>query len=68
MIDEQLARARDWDFKIGRLGGGVTLYPYQFAVGVSLRYWPCIYAPNIRVHLGPFKVWLYFILRRADDR
>jgi hypothetical protein len=37
--------------------GGAAFYPYQIALGMSLRYWPCLFAPSIRVHIGPFKLW-----------
>lgn len=59
-----MSRARDWDFLVGPLGGGATFYPYQLSLGFSLRYWPCIFAPSLRIHAGPFKVWLYFLLKR----
>ena len=63
------AQAHDLDFHWGRLGGGFTFYPYQLAFGVSLRYWPCIFAPTIRIHVGPFKFWLYFTFgRRASKK
>lgn len=47
----------DWHGK--RFGGGATFYPYQLSFGVSLRYWRCLFAPSVRVHIGPFKVWIY---------
>jgi hypothetical protein len=59
-------RARDKDFVLGPFMGGATFYPYQAALGVSLRYWPCLFAPSIRIHLGPFKVW--FALRLKGVR
>jgi hypothetical protein len=62
-----MSRARDWDFHSERFGGGVTFYPYQLAVGVSMRYWPCLFAPSIRLHLGPFKFWLYLRLRKRQS-
>jgi len=54
-----MSQAKDWDFHRKHLGGGVTFYPYQFALGLSIRYWPCLFAPSIRLHLGPFKLWVY---------
>lgn len=46
--------------KHGTLGGiGLTIYPYQISLGFTLRYWPCIFAPAFRLHVGPFKVWGY---------
>lgn len=64
-----MSRARDIDFKLGPFGGGVTWYPYQISLGFSLRYWPCLFAPTIRIHIGPFKAWLYVSLRlRAEGK
>jgi hypothetical protein len=59
-----MAKARERDFHYGRLGGGLTFYPYQFAIGLTVRYWPCLYAPSIRIHFGPAKAWLYLRMRR----
>lgn len=58
-------RAWQRDFKLWRVGGGLDVYPYQFSLGFSLRYWRCLYAPTFRVHIGPFKAWLYVTLRGA---
>lgn len=64
-----MARARSADFFKGPFMGGFTFYPYQVALGMSLRYWPCLYAPSIRIHVGPFKVWfgIQFRKRKNDD-
>ena len=59
-------KVKDWDFKLGCFGGGITLYPYQLALGITFRYWPCIFAPNIRIHVGPFKLWFYIVLKSKD--
>ena len=53
-----MSRARDWDWRCGRFVGGFTFYPYQIALGMTIRYWPCIFAPSIRIHIGPFKIWV----------
>jgi hypothetical protein len=50
--------ARDRDFDIGRLHGGLTWYPYQVALGLTLRYWPSVFEPSLRLHIGPLKVWV----------
>ena len=60
-----MSRAKDFDWRIGRVLGGFTFYPYQFAFGFSLRYWPCIFAPSLRVHVGPFKVWIAWIAKEG---
>jgi hypothetical protein len=52
-----MSRARDWNFDFGPFIGGFTFYPYQIALGATVRYWPGVFAPAIRVHLGPFKFW-----------
>ena len=62
-----MSRARDWDFYGRYFGGGITFYPYQFAIGWSVRYWTCIFAPSIRLHIGPFKFWLYISLIKSKQ-
>ena len=57
-------QALDKTFLWRRLGGGVTFYSYQVALGITLRYWPDLFAPTVRVHFGPFKVWVYFKLKK----
>lgn len=59
-------KAKDWDFKWKGLGGGITIYPYQISLGISLRYWPCIHAPSIKIYFGPIKIWLYITLKRKE--
>lgn len=58
-----MSRAREMYFRVGPIGGGLTFYPYQISLGISLRYWPCLYAPSIRIHCGPVKIWGYVKLR-----
>ena len=58
------ARTKDIDFKIGHLGGGITLFPYQLALGISFRYWHCVFAPALRIYFGPIKVWLYWSFKK----
>jgi hypothetical protein len=58
-----MSRARDWEFHCDYFGGGITVYPYQLALGISLRYWPCLFAPSIRLHIGPLKLWFYWKMR-----
>ena len=60
-----MGRVKDFDFNIGSFGGGITFYPYQLSLGFSLRYWPCLYAPTIRIHIGPIKLWVYLRLKRT---
>ena len=60
-----MSRARDWDFTWGPFMGGFTFYPYQLALGITVRYWRCIFAPAIRIHLGPFKFWCCVSFRAA---
>jgi hypothetical protein len=61
-----LSRARDWDFEFKHLIGGLTFYPYQLAVGMTIRYWPNVFAPSIRIHIGPFKVWCCWIKTKKE--
>ncbi len=50
--------AHELNFGIGPVFGGLVLLPYQLAVGLSLRYLPCIHSVMLRVYAGPFKDWL----------
>ena len=38
--------------------GGFTFFPYQFALGGSVRYLCCLHSFMLRLYLGPFKVWV----------
>lgn len=52
-------KTKNKDFFYKCDGIGFTFYPYQISLGVSLRYWPCIFAPAFRIYIGPFKIWGY---------
>ena len=58
-----VSRVRERNFHYAgkhlEVGGGVAVYPYQIAAGVSVRYWKCLFAPSLRIHVGPFKLWFY---------
>ncbi len=58
-------KAIDYDFHYKRIGGGITFYTYQLSIGVTFRYWPCIYAPSIRIHFGPIKIWGYILFKNV---
>jgi len=58
------AKAKEIDFQIGPFIGGITLYPYQITIGVSVKYWPCIFAPSLRIDMGPIRIWLSIIFKR----
>ena len=45
--------------------GGITFYPYQITFGISLRYWPCLYAPAFRIHFLCFKIWGGLCLKKG---
>ena len=53
------AKAKEIAIDFKYIGGGITTYPYQLTFGISLRYWPCIFAPSIRIHFLIWKLWLY---------
>lgn len=61
-------KAIDLDVSAGPFIGGVTFYPYQVAFGVSLRYWPCLFAPAFRIHVLCFKVWGAVVLNPKRGR
>ena len=46
------SKARERNF---RAYGGITWFPYQFALGFSLR-WDAEFRA-VRLYLGPLKVW-----------
>ena len=50
--------AKDFDFSLRRLMGGITLYPYQISFGITLRYWVILKMPSIRIHLLFIKIWI----------
>ena len=50
-------KARQHDGSVGPFIGGFAFYPYQISLGISLRYWPRIFMPSARIHIGPFKLW-----------
>ncbi len=52
----EMNRARDIDFHKGRFIGGITWYPYQIALGVSLRFFLSMF--SIRIHIGAIKIWI----------
>jgi len=63
----KLNTAKDLDFELGWIGGGVRFYPYQFGMGVSVSFWPCLKRPQVAVHIGPFKIWLGISGQRVYD-
>ena len=61
------ALAPEIGFSWGRLMGGIGFYTYQISLGFSLRYWPCLRMPTIRIHAGPFKFWIGFCFKRGGN-
>ena len=51
-------RARDAEFEVRWVSGGIRFYPYQIGLGISISFWPCIQRPQISLHVGPLKIWL----------
>ncbi len=49
--------AREATFNL-RVTGGATFFPYQLALGLSVRWMSCLSGPAIRLYLGPFKLWM----------
>lgn len=60
-----MSRARAAILDWGPLTIGATFYPYQVSFGLSLQYWPCIFMPSVRIHVGPFKVWMGVRFKRV---
>ena len=51
-------------------GGGFQIYPYQLALGGSIKYLHCLKSIMFRFYLGPFKLWFNIAVRlwnRADQ-
>jgi len=59
-------KAKDFDFTFKRVTIGFTFYPYQLTFGFSLRYWPCIFMPSIRIHFLCFKIWVGIRLTKEE--
>ena len=59
-------KVKEFDFDLGTIKGGFTFYPYQLTFGISLRYWPDLYMPNIRIHFICFKFWIGFKFKKES--
>lgn len=51
-------KAKEWDayFLHGQVGFGFTLYPYQFSLGASIKFWP---STSLRIDLLPLRIHFY---------
>ena len=49
-------RVYELPISIGPILGGIELFLYQLAIGISLRWWEG--GPALRLYFGPFKFWL----------
>ena len=48
------------NFHKGPFVGGFTFFPYQLALGISIRFWFSLFGfTAIRLYLGPFKFWCF---------
>jgi hypothetical protein len=63
-----VSRARQWIGGFGPVQMGVDLYTYQLGLGVSFQYWPCLFMPSLRFHLGPVKLWIGVALNGEERR
>ncbi len=46
---------------------GGTFYSYQISLGITFRYWADMRMPNIRIHIGPFKIWFGVSLKSLKE-
>jgi hypothetical protein len=46
---------KEWRIDTRHFFGGFTLFNYQLAFGMSLRWWET--RPAMRFYFGPFKLW-----------
>lgn len=63
-----MSQARDFSFCFGRLMGEIVFYPYQISLGMTLRYWPGEFIPSVRLHIGPFKLWIGILSRKIPSK
>ena len=61
-----MSRVREKLFEAGPVFGGLAFFPYQLAMGLSVRWWPCIFTPSIRLYIGPFKLWVCTIYAKPE--
>lgn len=54
-------QAKEYEIKAGAFFGGLTIFPYQLALGLSIGVWPCLNAPRFRLYVGPFKLWMSWL-------
>ena len=50
--------------EIDLTNGGIVIFPYQFAFGISFRYLSCLKSVMFRIYIGPFKFWMNFRKRK----
>jgi len=60
-------KAIEYDYFGKRFSCGMTIYPYQITFGFSLRYYPCIFMPSIRIHFLCFKFWIGLTAQKEID-
>ncbi len=58
-------RAYEVDFEVFGICGGIKLYAYQIALGLSVRWWPAV---RIRGYIGPIEFWAYDHERKEVTR
>jgi len=56
-------RVYESPISIGPVLGGIELFLYQLAMGISLRWWHT--GPALRLYFGPFKIWLSLSLTKT---
>lgn len=45
------------DFAKGPFSGGISINTQRAVVGLSVGFWPRVWAPNARVYVGPVRAW-----------
>ena len=53
-------KVKELNFGLDKLYGGFQFFPYQFAIGISIRYANCDNLGLLRFYLGPFKLWVNY--------
>jgi hypothetical protein len=52
--------------KRGRVAYGICFYPYRWGLGILVRYWPCLKAPDIGFTFLCFKFWGYISFKDLE--
>jgi len=55
-----IGKVYEYQINTKHVFGGLELFTYQLAFGISFRILICDYSFMLRLYFGPFKLWLNF--------